>query len=88
MLLIAATIQRQRLKKPNPLSYQGDKAGAERYERTEERITSRNGARPSYWKTRVGKIELQIPKLRQGAEQIVHLAGTDAVNVCLLDDRQ
>ena len=43
------------------------KAGAERYERTEERITSRNGARPSYWKTRVGKIELQIPKLRKGS---------------------
>lgn len=43
------------------------KAGAERYGRTAGRSTSRNGARPSRRKTRVGKIELQIPKLRKGS---------------------
>lgn len=43
------------------------RAGAERYERTEGRQTSRNGSRPSQWKTRVGKIELRIPKLRKGS---------------------
>jgi putative transposase len=41
--------------------------GAGRYERTEERITQRNGVRPRAWDTRVGTLELQIPKLRQGS---------------------
>src|SRR5829696_7264358 len=41
--------------------------GAERYERTEERSTQRNGYRPRTWDTRVGSLELQIPKLRQGS---------------------
>src|SRR4051795_11766122 len=40
--------------------------GAERYARTEERSTQRNGYRPRTWATRVGSLELQIPKLRQG----------------------
>src|SRR3954465_12641079 len=40
--------------------------GAERYARTEERSTQRNGYRPRTWDTRVGSLELQIPKLRQG----------------------
>jgi putative transposase len=40
--------------------------GAERYERTDERSTQRNGYRPRTWDTRVGSLELQIPKLRQG----------------------
>ena len=42
-------------------------AGAERYERSGERLTYRNGYRPREWATRVGTIELAIPKLRQGS---------------------
>jgi putative transposase len=41
--------------------------GAERYERTDERSAQRNGYRPRTWDTRVGSLELQIPKLRQGS---------------------
>jgi transposase-like protein len=41
--------------------------GAGRYERTEERSTQRNGYRARTWDTRVGSLELQIPKLRQGS---------------------
>jgi putative transposase len=41
--------------------------GAERGERTEDRATHRNGYRPRRWDTRVGEIELQIPKIRQGS---------------------
>src|SRR5919199_650910 len=41
--------------------------GAERYERTAERTTQRNGYRTRPWDTRVGTLELAIPKLRQGS---------------------
>lgn len=41
--------------------------GAERYQRTEERTTYRNGYREREWQTRVGVIPLQIPKLRDGS---------------------
>jgi len=41
-------------------------AGAERYERSEERTAQRNGYRPRAWDTRVGQVLLKIPKLRQG----------------------
>src|SRR5690606_34997897 len=41
--------------------------GAERHERTPERVTHRNGYRPRLWDTRVGTIELRVPKLRQGS---------------------
>jgi transposase-like protein len=41
--------------------------GAERYERTEERATQRNGYRTRPWDTRVGTLALAIPKLRQGS---------------------
>src|SRR5207342_2890769 len=41
--------------------------GAERGERSEERLTHRNGYRPRRWDTRAGEIELAIPKLRQGS---------------------
>ena len=41
-------------------------AGAERYERTEERASYRNGYRPRRFDTRVGTLELDIPKLRSG----------------------
>ena len=40
--------------------------GAERYERSTERQTYRNGFREGMWETRVGEIPLQIPKLRSG----------------------
>src|SRR5437763_9407326 len=41
--------------------------GAGRYERTDERSAQRNGYRPRTRDTRVGTLELQIPKLRQGS---------------------
>jgi putative transposase len=41
--------------------------GAQLGERSLERITHRNGYRPREWDTRVGSIELAIPKLRQGS---------------------
>jgi len=42
-------------------------AGAGRYERSEERAAYRNGYRPRVWETRVGSVELSIPRLRQGS---------------------
>jgi transposase-like protein len=41
--------------------------GAELGERSLERTTHRNGYRPRPWDTRVGQLELAIPKLRQGS---------------------
>ena len=41
--------------------------GAERYERTDERVTERNGTRPKLMATKAGDIELKIPKLRKGS---------------------
>jgi transposase-like protein len=41
--------------------------GAGKHERREERSNQRNGYRQSRWDTRVGHIELHIPKLRQGS---------------------
>jgi transposase-like protein len=41
--------------------------GASRDERSEARSTQRNGYRPRAWDTRVGTLELQIPKLRSGS---------------------
>jgi len=41
-------------------------AGGERYERTEERASYRNGYRGRRFDTRVGTLELEIPKLRSG----------------------
>lgn len=43
-----------------------DLIGAERHERTAERGTYRNGYRTRTWDTRVGTIELAIPKVRSG----------------------
>ena len=40
--------------------------GAGYGERSEMRTTRRNGYRQRRWDTRVGSIDLQIPKLRQG----------------------
>jgi len=41
--------------------------GAERYERTEDRVTERNRTRPKLLATKAGDIELRIPKLRKGS---------------------
>src|SRR5919205_3832533 len=41
--------------------------GARRGERTEDRVSHRNGYRPRRWDTRAGEIELQIPKIRRGS---------------------
>ena len=42
-------------------------AGGERYERSAERLTQRNGYRQRQWDTRVGSLELAIPRLRSGS---------------------
>jgi len=42
-------------------------AGGERYERSAERLTRRNGYRQRQWDTRVGSLELAIPRLRSGS---------------------
>jgi transposase-like protein len=41
-------------------------AGGEHYERSEQRAAYRNGYRPRRLDTRVGTLELEIPKLRSG----------------------
>src|SRR5205807_804854 len=41
--------------------------GAERCERSEERLAHRNGYRARTWATRAGEIELAIPKIRRGS---------------------
>ena len=41
--------------------------GAERHERTVERLGYRNGSRPRLLTTQVGDIPLSIPKLRAGS---------------------
>jgi len=43
------------------------KIGAEHGERSSDRLTYRNGYRSRQWDTRVGTMELQIPKLREGS---------------------
>jgi putative transposase len=40
--------------------------GAERHERTGERTAYRNGSRTRTWDTRMGTIELAIPKVTRG----------------------
>ena len=47
--------------------------GAERGERSEERLTHRNGYRPRRWDTRAGELELAIPKIRRGSYFVVQL---------------
>lgn len=42
------------------------KIGAEPYERTGERSTYRNGHRERRWDTRLGTLNLKVPKLREG----------------------
>jgi transposase-like protein len=42
------------------------KVGAEAHERSEQRTTHRNGYRDRRWDTRLGTLQLQVPKLREG----------------------
>ena len=42
------------------------KVGAEPHERSDDRTTQRNGYRPRRWDTRLGTLELQVPKVREG----------------------
>ena len=44
-----------------------EQIGAGYGERSETRLTRRNGYRERRWDTRVGTIELEIPKLREGS---------------------
>jgi transposase-like protein len=44
-----------------------EQIGAARYERSEARITERNGSRPRLLATQAGDFELKIPKLRKGS---------------------
>jgi putative transposase len=41
--------------------------GATHSQRTPDRVAWRNGYRPREWDTRVGTVELAVPKLRQGS---------------------
>jgi putative transposase len=41
--------------------------GAGRYERTDTRVTDRNGSRPRLLATQAGDVQLRIPKLRKGS---------------------
>lgn len=45
----------------------GERIGAEKHERTPERTTYRNGYRDRVWDTQVGRVNLKIPKLREGS---------------------
>lgn len=45
----------------------GELCGADYRKRSDERVNQRNGYRKRTWDTRVGTIELAIPKLRQGS---------------------
>jgi len=44
-----------------------ERVGAGRYERTDTRVTDRNGSRPRLVATQAGDVELRIPKLRKGS---------------------
>jgi len=44
-----------------------EKAGAGLHERSQDRVTYRNGYRERPWDTRVGTVSLDIPRLREGS---------------------
>jgi transposase-like protein len=44
-----------------------DKIGARKYERTDERVTERNGYRDRSLSTQAGDVDLRIPKLPKGS---------------------
>lgn len=43
------------------------RCGAERHARSDERITHRNGYRDRPLETRLGRVDLNVPKLREGS---------------------
>ena len=45
----------------------GEVTGAANGERSPDRLVQRNGYRDRDWQTRVGTVELRIPKLRRGS---------------------
>ena len=60
--------------------------GADRYERSEDRVTERNGTRPKLLAaTKAGDIELRIPKLRKGSffPSILEPAGAGSTKPCM-----
>ncbi len=56
--------------------------GAERHERSEDRAAYRNGYRLRTWDTRVGTIQLAIPKVRPGHLFSVAAAAAAARRAC------
>lgn len=44
-----------------------EKIGAGRYERSDDRVTHRNGTRPRILSTKAGDLQVGIPKLRKGS---------------------
>ena len=44
-----------------------EKIGAGRYERSDDRVTHRNGTRPRILSTKAGGLQVGIPKLRKGS---------------------
>jgi putative transposase len=44
-----------------------ERIGAARYERSDARVTDRNGSRPRVLSTQAGDVQLRIPKLRKGS---------------------
>ena len=52
--------------------------GAERHERTPERPGQRNGYRTRQWDTRVGTIELKVPRVRDGTLLPEHARAAEA----------
>jgi putative transposase len=54
--------------------------GAERHERTPERTGQRNGYREREWDTRVGTLELRVPRVRDGGYVPSLLDRDDALN--------
>ena len=56
--------------------------GAERHERSGERTAYRNGSRTRTWDTRMGTIELAIPKVRPGHVFSVLAAAAPAGRAC------
>jgi putative transposase len=79
-----------------------ERIGADRYERTETRITDRNGSRPRLLATQAGDVRLRIPKLRKGSffpvileprrridqalYAVVMEAYVNGVSTCAIDD--
>jgi putative transposase len=63
--------------------------GAQRYERSEERLDQRNGSRTRRLDTRMGSIDVEIPRLRQGNYMpylIEHYARSERAIITLVNE--